>query len=90
MLLPIAEGIAGVMGEIATSFAGLLATGDPTRIKVCANPDCGWVIYDQSRSRTRRWCDSTGCGNLLKVRQFRQRHRHASPATRVHQRPPRG
>jgi predicted RNA-binding Zn ribbon-like protein len=68
-------GIPAVLGEVAGSFAEMLATGDPTRIKICANGDCGWVIYDNSRNRTRRWCDKTECGNLIKVRQHRQRKR---------------
>jgi predicted RNA-binding Zn ribbon-like protein len=54
-----------------------MSTGDPTRIKICANSDCGWVIYDQSRNRTRRWCDKTECGNVIKVRRHRQRKRAA-------------
>ncbi len=74
-LVPRVGGIARVLGEVTGSFAQLLATGDPARIKVCANRDCGWIVYDQSRNRTRRWCESTGCGNLMKVRRYRQRHR---------------
>ncbi|MDI6870551.1 MAG: CGNR zinc finger domain-containing protein [Bacillota bacterium] len=66
-----------VLGEIAASFVELLVHHDPRRIKVCENPDCGWVFYDESRSRTRRWCDARGCGNLLKVRRFRRRRRSA-------------
>jgi predicted RNA-binding Zn ribbon-like protein len=69
--------LARVLGEAASSFAELVATGEPTRLKVCANPDCGWVMYDESRNRTRRWCDSAECGNLMKVRRYRQRHRRA-------------
>ena len=75
---PGAAGIARVEAEVAASFASMLAEGDPTRIKVCANPDCGWVMYDESRSRTRQWCDATECGNLIKVRRFRQRQRARS------------
>jgi predicted RNA-binding Zn ribbon-like protein len=67
--------------EVAVSFAELLATGDPSRVKLCANPDCGWIVYDESRNRTRRWCESTTCGNLMKVRRYRQRQRR-SDATR--------
>jgi predicted RNA-binding Zn ribbon-like protein len=62
-VVPRVEGIARVLGQVAGSFAELLASGDPTRIKVCANRDCGWVVYDESRNRTRRWCESTSCGN---------------------------
>lgn len=82
-LVPRVGGIARVLGEVAASFAQLLATGDPARIKVCANRDCGWIVYDESRNRTRRWCESTGCGNLMKVRRFRQRHRRATRARHV-------
>ncbi len=74
-LEPAAAGFDAVLGEVAGSFADLMATGDPARIKICANPDCGWVIYDKSRNRTRRWCDKTECGNLIKVRRHRQRKR---------------
>ena len=77
-LVPRTGGIARVLGEVTGSFAELLATGDPTRIKICANTDCGWVVYDESRNRTRRWCESTGCRNLMKVRRYRQRHRRPS------------
>ncbi len=69
----IQSGFERVLAAIAFSFASMLANGDPTRIKICANPDCGWVIYDESHNRTRRWCDVKECGNLIKVRQFRAR-----------------
>jgi predicted RNA-binding Zn ribbon-like protein len=75
LLSPTASGIDAVLGEVAASFADMMATGDPTRIKFCANSDCGWLIYDMSRNRTRRWCDKTECGNLIKVRRHRQRKR---------------
>jgi predicted RNA-binding Zn ribbon-like protein len=70
-----ARGVRRVETEVAWSFASMLATGDVTRIKVCANPDCGWVMYDESRNRTRQWCEASECGNLIKVRRFRERHR---------------
>ncbi len=80
--LATARGISRVEAELACSFASLLAEADPTRIKVCANPDCGWVMYDASHNRTRRWCEARECGNLIKVRRFRQRRR-AAAAPRV-------
>jgi predicted RNA-binding Zn ribbon-like protein len=82
-LVPTAGRLAHVLGETAASLAELLATGDPSRIRICANTDCGWVMYDESRNRTRRWCESTGCGNLIKVRRYRQRHRPTSGAGRT-------
>lgn len=74
-----ARGLAAVIGSVAESFAATLAAGEPERVKVCANADCGWFIYDESRSRTRRWCEASECGNLIKVRRFRARRRAAGP-----------
>jgi len=71
--VPIKPGFERILATIASSFASMLANGDPARIKICANPDCGWVIYDESHNRTRRWCDVKECGNLIKVRRFRAR-----------------
>jgi predicted RNA-binding Zn ribbon-like protein len=56
--------------EIAASFADLLANRDLHRLKVCGNEACRWAFYDESKNRTRRWCGDT-CGNLIKVRRFR-------------------
>jgi predicted RNA-binding Zn ribbon-like protein len=80
VLVPTAGRLAHVLGETAASFVELLANGDPTRIKICGNRDCGWVMVDESRNRTRRWCESAGCGNLMKVRRYRERHRRPTRA----------
>ena len=68
------KGLEAVQFAIAESFAAFLAEGDPTRLKACQNPDCRWVFYDSTRSRTRRWC-ADSCGNLVKVREFRKRRK---------------
>jgi len=73
-LVPLKRGWDWVMASIAASFVDLLQE-DPRRLKICANLDCSWVFYDESRNRTRRWCDGGICGNLVKVRQFRARNR---------------
>nr|WP_319946963.1 CGNR zinc finger domain-containing protein [Paenibacillus caseinilyticus] len=62
-----------VMAETAASFAGILADGDPTRIRICENRDCRWIYYDDTRNRSKRYCDDKLCGNLMKVRRFRAR-----------------
>ena len=63
-----------VMTRIATAFAELLVEHDPGRLRRCENEDCRWVFYDESKSHSRRWCADV-CGNLLKVRRFRERKR---------------
>jgi predicted RNA-binding Zn ribbon-like protein len=56
--------------EIAGSFAAVLRA-DPTRLRVCHRPGCGTVFWDETRSRTRVWCDSRTCGNRERVRRHR-------------------
>jgi predicted RNA-binding Zn ribbon-like protein len=65
------------LSEIAASFVELVAHGDPSRIKVCANSDCQWSFYDGSKNHSRRWCGAASCGTADKVRRFRARHRAA-------------
>jgi predicted RNA-binding Zn ribbon-like protein len=38
---------------------------------ICGNPHCRLVFLDLSRNRTRRWCDTRGCGNRDRVGRFR-------------------
>ena len=75
-LVPGSPGLAAMLGEIAAGFGETLARGEPARIKVCDNRDCLWVFYDRSKNRSRRWCEgNTGCGDLMKVRRFRAKHK---------------
>jgi predicted RNA-binding Zn ribbon-like protein len=54
----------------AWSAAQLLAGDDRHRLKCCDG--CGRLFIDQSRNRSRRWCDMRACGNRDKVRRFRR------------------
>lgn len=60
---------------IVRSAAELLTSGDEGRIRECAAHDCGWLFFDESRNRTRRWCSMQTCGNRAKVDRFRARRR---------------
>ena len=64
-----------MLGPIALSAAELLVKLDRRRLKQCAGLHCGWFFLDETRSRTRRWCDMRVCGSRAKTRRFRQRHR---------------
>ncbi|HCI81009.1 MAG TPA: hypothetical protein DHW02_15120 [Ktedonobacter sp.] len=64
-----------VQAEIAASFAHLLIAHDPTRIKLCANPYCRGAFYDETKSRTQRYCTADKCANLMKARRYRVRHK---------------
>jgi predicted RNA-binding Zn ribbon-like protein len=45
------------------------------RLKLCENPDCRWAFYDASRNRSGSWCRMGACGNRLKNRAYRERHK---------------
>ena len=70
---PLVKNWSWVMAEIAGSFAELLVYGDLQRLKICENPYCRGIFYDETRSRTKRWCTPEKCGNLWKMRRFRSR-----------------
>lgn len=63
-----------MLHKIAASFMDMLVDYDVHRIKKCGNPACGWVLYDESKNTTRRWCSNT-CSSLIKVRRFRKRQK---------------
>jgi predicted RNA-binding Zn ribbon-like protein len=59
-----------ILGPISYSAAGLLTSGELARVGMCADETgCGWLFYDTSRNRSRRWCDMQSCGNRAKARQ---------------------
>jgi predicted RNA-binding Zn ribbon-like protein len=62
------------LAEIAASLAELLADG-PERLRVCENDLCRWAYFDESKNRSRRWCSSSVCGNVMRGRRYRQRKR---------------
>lgn len=69
---------ARVYGAVARSAAELLTTGDPQRLRKCANPSCRLMFYDVSKGGRRRWCSMQTCGARAKVRAFYRRHRRRS------------
>lgn len=66
-----------IIAEIAASFASALLEKETSRFRICGNPDCLWVYYDDTRNRSKRYCDDKLCGNLMKVRRFRARKKAA-------------
>ena len=65
-----------VDGGIALAY--VLAAGEHDRLRVCEAPDCGQVLVDLSRNRSKRYCDARTCGNRLHVAAYRQRQRAAA------------
>jgi predicted RNA-binding Zn ribbon-like protein len=73
-----------VLGPVIRAAAALLTTGDLTRLRQCGGERCGWLFLDHSRNHSRHWCSMADCGNLTKVRRFRERRKRttARPASR--------
>jgi hypothetical protein len=73
------EAEAGLAGRVLAAVARSVEDGTFFRLKAC--PDCRWVFYDKSRSKTRVWCGmyagegGRACGTISKVRRYRQRHK---------------
>ena len=55
------------------SAVQLMDSGERRRLKVCDNPSCSFLFYDESNNATRRWCDPVVCGSLVRVRAHRAR-----------------
>ena len=71
---------AKTIGELGSQFLGIVfrsqLEGTWERLKLCDNPDCRWAFYNLSRNRSGSWCRMGQCGNRLKNRAYRERHRH--------------
>lgn len=62
---------------LAVAWSELATTGDAARLKRCAEHTCGWVFWDTSKNRSRRWCSMQICGNRNKSRSYASRRRAA-------------
>jgi predicted RNA-binding Zn ribbon-like protein len=67
-----------VLWPVVRSAGELLTSADLERVGQCPGDECGWLFLDTSRARRRQWCDMAQCGNLAKVRRFRQKRLRAS------------
>ncbi|HEY3524141.1 MAG TPA: CGNR zinc finger domain-containing protein [Candidatus Limnocylindrales bacterium] len=69
----VGDPIDGALARLAEPLVSLVAEGDISRLRVCANDRCRWAFYDTSRTGRRRWCDMATCGNRAKAARHRAR-----------------
>jgi predicted RNA-binding Zn ribbon-like protein len=70
-----------ILWPITRSAADLMTSETLQRVGQCADEQgCGWLFWDSSRNRSRRWCDMRDCGNRSKVR----RHYEKSKKQQCH------
>jgi predicted RNA-binding Zn ribbon-like protein len=60
-----------MLNSVVQSTFNLLTSNELDRVKICADErGCGWLFFDNSKNKSRRWCDMTDCGNLAKQKRF--------------------
>jgi predicted RNA-binding Zn ribbon-like protein len=69
-----------ILWLLVEDAADLLSSELLDRVKGCGGPDCSWLFLDESRNRSRRWCEMRECGNRAKQRRYQRRQRHAQEA----------
>lgn len=62
-----------VLWEIGRAAGRLVLSPRLARVRACAAGDCGWWFVDDTKNRSRRWCDMKICGNREKLRRFRSK-----------------
>jgi predicted RNA-binding Zn ribbon-like protein len=59
--------------EIGRAAGRLVVSPRLSRVRPCAAGDCGWWFADDTKNRSRKWCDMKSCGNREKMRRFRKK-----------------
>jgi predicted RNA-binding Zn ribbon-like protein len=72
---PVQPGALAGLGAVVNQLYDASASGDLDRLKMCASEECRRVFYDRSKPGTRRWCQASLCGNRMKTRAYRERHK---------------
>ena len=72
--------------DCAMALAVLVASGESSRLRVCARPGCSRVMVDSSRNRSRAYCDSRTCGNKVHASAYRDRQRAEDSKTELAER----
>jgi predicted RNA-binding Zn ribbon-like protein len=68
-----APGLTGALGRLLAAAFIAQIEGTWSRLKACRR--CQWAFYDHSKNRSGRWCVMSICGNRMKARAYRSRHR---------------
>ncbi len=64
-----------LLWPLARSAADLLTTDHLAAVRQCGGQRCARLFLDESRNRSRRWCDMKVCGNRAKARRYYERQR---------------
>ena len=67
--------VEAILGPIVLSALSIVCQADLSRIKQCLGRDCGWLFFDTTKNKNRRWCEMEVCGNRAKQRRLRHRRK---------------
>ncbi len=59
--------------QLADTTVDLFGRQDLSRLRICAADDCAWLFLDETRNRSRKWCDMATCGNRAKAARYRDK-----------------
>jgi predicted RNA-binding Zn ribbon-like protein len=69
--------IEAILGPISLSAMTTLLQADLSRIKMCQGEKCGWLFFDTTKNKSRRWCEMEVCGNRAKQKRYGAKARRA-------------
>jgi predicted RNA-binding Zn ribbon-like protein len=65
-----------MIAPVVRSAAQLLTSAaDRQLVRKCANPQCPWLFVDRTKSHRRQYCKTSGCGNTMRIRKYREGQR---------------
>ena len=73
------SGSARRISEFALQVEDILVTVDLSRVKKCEGEECEALFIDESKNKSRRWCDMAHCGMLRKSKVYYDKHRRVNP-----------
>lgn len=53
----------------------ILLNRELSRIKHCEGENCPFIFFDESKNKSRKWCEMSHCGMLLKSKRYYEKHR---------------
>ena len=67
------------ISEFALMVEDILVSVDLSRVKLCEGEGCEAIFIDESKNKSRRWCDMAHCGMLRKSKVYYNKHRRVNP-----------
>jgi len=73
--VPVGDAFSGLVIPIIESAVDSLVRGELPRIRNCSDRRCPRYFADDTKNKTRRWCDMKTCGNRAKAARLRKKQR---------------